>query len=181
MTRPRRYTFGGHVYHVLNRGIHRQTLFARADDYLYFQELMLRAAVRVPMRIVAYCLMPNHWHLVLWPELDGAISAYIQWLAGTHACYFNTRHSLTGHVYQGRFKAVSVGDERHLLTLLRYVEANPVRAGLVQRAEDWMWSSVGEARLSALTDRLVTRPANWLDILAGSAPEPARRSVVLGS
>lgn len=166
MTRPRRVTLGEHVYHVLNRGIHRQTLFATADDYSHFQALMRRAAARTPMRVLAYCLMPNHWHLVLWPWHDNAVSAYIQWLACTHACYFNRQHGLTGHVYQGRFRDVGVRDERHLLTLLRYVEANPVRAGLVARAEDWRWSSVGGARLPDLAGSPVTRPTNWLDILA---------------
>lgn len=132
---------------------------------------MRRAAARVPMRLLAYCLMPNHWHLVLWPLRDHAVSAYIQWLAGTHACYFNAQHGLSGHVYQGRFRDVSVGDERHLLMLLRYVEANPVRAGLVTRAEDWMWSSVGQHCLSELASSPVSRPANWLDLLA-AVPGP---------
>ena len=172
MARPRRYAPGGHVYHVLNRAVHRRILFDTAGDYSYFQELMRRANARVPMRLVGYCLMPTHWHLVLWPEENGAVSAYVHWLAGTHACHFNYRHRLTGHVYQGRFKHVGVSDARHLLTLLGYVEANPIRAGLVTRAEDWMWSSVGGARLRELCDAPISRPANWLDLLAASPGDP---------
>jgi putative transposase len=122
------------------------------------------------MRIVAYCLMPNHWHLVLWPNEDAAVSAYIHWLTGTHACHFNARHALTGHVYQGRFKAVRVLEERHLLTLLRYVESNPVSAGLVERAEQWHWSSVGPLRLTSLHPGPVPRPSNWSEMLAGLGP-----------
>lgn len=123
------------------------------------------------MRVIAYCLMPNHWHLVLWPDQDDAVSAYIHWLTGAHACYFNARHGLTGHVYQGRFRDVRVRDERHLLTLLSYVEANPIRAGLVERAELWHWSSVGPSRLSSLHPGPVPRPENWLELLrAGPGP-----------
>lgn len=158
--------------HVLNRAIHRRILFADPGEYFHFQSLMRRAAARVPMRLLAYCLMPTHWHLVLWPREDGEVSAYVHWLAGTHAWYFNASRKLTGHVYQGRFRLVGVSDERHLLTLLAYVEANPVRARLVARAEDWMWSSVGGARLPDLVESPVARPENWLEFLASGGGDP---------
>ena len=124
------------------------------------------AAERVPMRIVAYALMPNHWHLVLWPETDGAISAYIKWLAGTHACNFNAVYQHSGAVYQGRFRSVPVYDSMQLLHLLRYVEANPVRAGLVSRAEQWQWSSVNSSPNISITSSPVCRPPGWLELLA---------------
>ena len=127
---------------------------------------MRAAADRVPMRVLAYVLMPNHWHLVLWPEHDGAISAYIKWLAGTHACHFNGRYRYSGAVYQSRFRSVPTHSEVELLRVLRYVEANPVRAGLVPRAERWEWSSVAPSPVMALAPSPVPRPPQWLELLA---------------
>jgi putative transposase len=118
------------------------------------------------MRLLAYVLMPNHWHLVLWPETDDAVSAYLKWLAGTHACYFNRRHGHTGAVYQSRFRCVAVYGPLQLLRVLRYVEANPVRAGLTARAEQWRWSCVSQSSDLVLTPSPVPRPAGWLDLLA---------------
>lgn len=118
------------------------------------------------MRMFAYALMPNHWHLVLWPEEDGAVSAYLKWLEGTHACNFNRCYRQSGAVYQSRFKSVPVYDPIQLLRVLRYVEANPVRAGLVPRAEAWQWSSASPSSLVCLTPSPVARPPQWLDLLA---------------
>ena len=128
---------------------------------------MSRAARRVPMRLLAYVLMPNHWHLVLWPETDDAVSAYVKWLAGTHACHFNRRYGYSGAVYQSRFRSVAIYDSLQLLRVLRYVEANPVRAGLVARGEQWRWSSVSrQASDVVLTPSPLPRPAGWLELLA---------------
>jgi putative transposase len=127
---------------------------------------MTRAATRVSMRLLAYVLMPNHWHLVLWPETDVAVSAYVKWLAGTHACHFNHRYGYTGAVYQSRFRSVAIYDSLQLLRVLRYVEANPVRAGLAPRAEQWPWSSVSQTSDIVLTPSPVSRPARWLELLA---------------
>ena len=118
------------------------------------------------MRVLAYVLMPNHWHLVLWPEHDGAVSAYMQWLEGTHACHFNGRYRHSGAVYQRRFTSVPVYDPMQLLRVLRYVEANPVRAGLVTRADCWNWSSASPASSVLLTPSPVPRPPQWLDLLS---------------
>ena len=120
------------------------------------------------MRVLAYVLMPNHWHLVLWPEADAAISAYIKWLAGTHACNFNWRYGYSGAVYQARFRCIDIHHDVQLLRVLRYVEANPVRAGLVRRAEQWPWSSVMWPSTPKLTPSPVRRPAAWLDLLANA-------------
>ena len=167
MARRRRLAPGGHSYHVLNRGVRRTSLFKDTCDYLRFLWLMSRAAQRVPMRLLAYVLMPNHWHFVLWPERDDAVSAYVKWLAGTHACHFNHRYGYSGAVYQGRFRSVAIYDSLQLLRVLRYVEANPVRAGLVTRAEEWPWSSVSRrASDVVLTPSPMPRPAGWLELLA---------------
>jgi putative transposase len=168
----------GHAYHVLNRGVRRTCLFKDQCDYLRFLWLMSRAAQRVPMRLLAYVLMPNHWHLVLWPERDDAVSAYVKWLAGTHACHFNRRYGHSGAVYQGRFRSVAIYDSLQLLRVLRYVEANPVRAGLAARAEEWRWSSVSRRACDVvLTPSPIPRPAAWLELLAD--PEVDLISAVL--
>jgi putative transposase len=118
------------------------------------------------MRVIGYVLMPNHWHLVLWPEDDGAVSAYVKWLAGTHACHFNRCYRHTGAVYQSRFRSVPVYDPIQLLRVLRYVEANPIRAGLVARADSWHWSSAYPLSEVRLTPSPVPRPPRWPDLLA---------------
>lgn len=170
MPRPPRSFEAGCCYHLLNRGVRRHRLFEFDDDYECFQRLMGAAQRRVPLRLLAYCLMPNHWHLVVWPTDPLAISAYIRWLTWSHACHFNAQHDLSGHVYEGRFKSRVVRDQRHLLTLLCYVEANPVRANLVERAEAWRWSSLHASPGLVLTESPARRPAEWLDMLAEQVP-----------
>ena len=165
MPRPPRDATGGRIYHIINRGVHRQVLFENDEEYLLFQQLIGRAQQRIAMRILAYCLMRNHWHFAVWPERTGAISAFAQWLTCTHACHFNRSRNLVGHAYQGRFTSVVVRDERQLLTLLRYIEANPRRANLVERAECWRWSSLTPSPYIRLTESPCPRPDNWLDLL----------------
>jgi putative transposase len=169
VARPPRLALGGFIYHVVNRGVRRQALFLDPVDYKYFLRLLRRAGSRYPVGLVAYCLMPNHWHLVLFPREDAALSAYVQWLSSAHARYVNTSRSLVGHVYERRFRSVVVREERHLVTLLHYVESNPVRAGLVRRAENWRWSSVAPDPPLRLVDGPYQRPPNWLDLLSGGA------------
>ena len=94
------------------------------------------------MRVLAYCLMPNHFHLVLRPHADGDLSRWMQWLLTAHVRRHHRRHRSSGHVWQGRFKAFPAQDDGHLLAVLRYVERNPLRAGLVPSAQDWPWSSL---------------------------------------
>src|SRR6266571_135456 len=95
----------------------------------------------VPMRLLAVCLMPNHFHLVLWPREDGQLSAYMAWLLTAHVRRYHQHYHSSGHVWQGRFKSFPIEEDDHLLTVLRYIERNPLRAGLVGRSEDWRWSS----------------------------------------
>lgn len=167
MPRAARVAIPGSIHHVLNRGNAKRQIFHKAADYMAFANLLGEAAGRFQMRLLAYCLMPNHWHLVLWP-LDGTeIPAYMHWLTSVHVRRHHRHYGSTGtgHVYQGRYKGFLVQSDRHLLTVIRYVEANPVRAGLVQRAEDWPWSSLsrmfsGEGgRL--LSEWPVPRPRDW--------------------
>ena len=165
------------MYHVLNRGVGRMTLFADEADYAAFERCVAAAQAAVPMRLLAYSVMPNHWHLVLWPLGDGDLGAFMQRLTLTHARRWQEhrhRHG-TGHVYQGRYKSFPVARDEHLLAVLRYVERNPLRAGLVARAEDWRWTSLwrrrNPPRRSAdpaerhgpeLTPWPITEPTAWL-------------------
>jgi putative transposase len=141
--RPRGAT-GGYVYHVLNRAVGRATLFESAVDYAMFVEVLEQAAARTPMRLLAWCVMPNHWHLLLWPRRDGQLSAYLRWLTVTHTQRWHAAHrtSGTGPLYQGRFKSFPVQDDAHYWQVCRYIERNPLRARLVRRAENWEWSSL---------------------------------------
>lgn len=112
---------------------------------------MDKARARLDMRVLAYCLMPNHFHFVLWPFAGGDLSAWMQWLMTSHVRRHHQRHGSSGHIWQGRFKAFPIQQDQHLLTVLRYVERNPLSAGLVKRAVDWPWSSMG-LRLGAAGD-----------------------------
>jgi putative transposase len=96
---------------------------------------------RHPIRILGYCIMPTHWHVVLWPDADGQLSAFLRGLTLTHAVRWHKHHHSTGsgHLYQNRFKAFAIAKGDRILTVLRYVERNPLRAGLVRRAKDWPW------------------------------------------
>jgi putative transposase len=100
------------------------------------------ACERIPMRVLGYCVMPNHFHLALWPCSDQDLGCWMQWLLTAHVRRYHQHYRSSGHVWQGRFKAFPIEQDDHLLTVLRYIERNPLRAGLVQKAEDWCWSSL---------------------------------------
>ena len=120
-------------------------MFHKDDDLEAFLRIVREAGIRVPMRVVAYCLMPNHFHLVLWPHSDGDLSRWMHWLLTTHVRRYLGHYAHSGHVWQGRFKAFPIQQDEHLLTVVRYVERNPLRAALVERAEHWRWSSLQPA------------------------------------
>lgn len=165
MGRPLRAASADIVYHVLNRANGRQRLFDDDGDYAAFERVLAQACERVAMRLLAYCVMPNHWHLVVWPRQDGDLSRFMNWLTLTHTQRWHQhRHSVgEGHVYQGRFKSFPVETSEYLLTVCRYVERNPVRAGLVERAEHWRWSSAGMREVVPLHEWPMERPPDWLD------------------
>jgi len=137
---------------------------------------MHEAQDRVPIRLLAYCLMPNHFHLVVWPESIVSLSAYMRWLMNAHVRNYHQHYGTCGHghIWQGRFKNFPIQHDSHLLHVLRYVEANPARADLVRRAEDWSWGSLSSPReeCPVLTDWPVDRPADWLDYV--NTPEGGR-------
>jgi putative transposase len=149
MPRPLRPPSAGLIQHALNRANARLPLFAKNADYAAFERILEEAHHRLPsLRILAYCLMPNHFHLVLHPARGHAhahdLSDFMRWLTLTHTQrhHAHRRTSGHGHLYQGRFKSFPVQDDSHFLSLCRYVERNPLRAKLVKRAELWPFSSL---------------------------------------
>ena len=179
MGRVRRVDVGGRVYHALNRANFRSRLFKKEEHYRDFLILVEESLEFVPMRILAYCLMPNHWHMVLYPRADGDLSRFLQRITLTHTQRYHakTRTVGYGHIYQGRYKSLPVEEDGHFLTLVRYVERNAQRAGLVKRAEEWRWSSV-DARLHGndgqkglLSPWPVPEPEEYLEWLNRSQPK----------
>ncbi len=169
MPRRTRIASGGLVFHVMNRAVRRGLLFTDRDDYAAFEHTLFEALHRVPLRLLAYCAMPNHWHLVLWPDEDHHLSAFMHWLTTTHAQRWHRYYGTggTGALYQGRFKSVPIQTDKHLFWACRYVERNPLRAGLVERAEHWRWSSLW--RMTNNCDEQfagtwpILRPRDWTD------------------
>jgi putative transposase len=155
MARHPRAAPGGMIFHVINRAAGRRPLFRTPGDFAAFERILADVQRLVPgVRLLAYCLMGNHWHLVLWPRADGELSEFMRRVTVTHAQRLHARRGTagTGPVYQGRFKSFPVeADDRHLLMLCRYVERNALRARLVRRAERWPWGSL--ARRAAVTLR----------------------------
>jgi putative transposase len=144
MSRPKRADEAGGIYHALNRGNARSTIFHKDRDYESFEQILAEGLERYGVDLFAYQLMPNHWHLVLCPSEDGAMSNLLRWVTGTHTMRYHAHYhsSGEGHIYQGRFKSFPVQDDGHFFVVCRYVERNALRAGLVARAEDWPWGSL---------------------------------------
>jgi putative transposase len=168
------------VYHVLNRGNLRAAIFHKQADYAAFERVLAEAVRRVPVELFAWCLMPNHWHLVLRPRTGAQMAEFARWLTVTHTQRWraHTHTEGEGHLYQGRYKAFPVQEDAHFLRLCRYVERNPLRAGLSARAEQWRWSSLCARENPAASDAPdtqdarpaatawpVARPRNWVSLL----------------
>ena len=132
------------VYHVLNRGNGRMRLFHKPGDYEAFEQVLAEGIERYPVELLTYCLMPNHWHLVVRPKTDQALGHWMGWVGVTHVRRHHQHYHSRGggHLYQGRFKSFPVAEDGYFLTLCRYVEANAWRAKLVERAEQWQWSGL---------------------------------------
>jgi len=144
MPRTARAIEAGLIYHVLNRGNGRLSLFRTPEDFDAFERILAEGLERYPVDLFTWCLMGNHWHLVVRPGTDGALAGLMGWVGVTHVRrhHAHYRTSGGGHLYQGRYKSFPVQADGHFLTLCRYVEANPLRAKLVRRAEDWRWSGL---------------------------------------
>ena len=169
MSNRERHFRPGHIYHVLNRGALRQTLFSSEAAYDDFDSLICESLLNVPLPILTYTLMPNHWHFAVRPNTKEELSEFFQYLASTHAKRFRARTFSRGdgHVYQDRFKSFPVEGDGHFLCVCRYIERNALRAHLVLRAEDWRWCGLWQ-RLNGCDEHLtsnwpVARPENWVE------------------
>ncbi len=193
MGRPRRITQPGLIYHVLNRRVMRLPLFMKDGDYLAFERVLAASLARPDApNLLAWCLMPNHWHLVVEATRSTNLSTWMQWVTVTHThrWHAHTGSAGEGPLYQGRFKSVPVQQDSHFLTLCRYVEANARRAGLVHRAEDWRWGSLWVRRSNRgplyrwQRPWPVPPPSTWLaDVnvrMDSLALEPIRTALVRG-
>ena len=146
MPRTARSIVGGYCYHVLNRANKRAPVFHERADYEQFFALVARAQSRLALPILAMCLMPNHVHLVVRPSANTDLARWMHWVFTTHVRWYHAKYATTGRIWQGRFKAFVAQDDHHLLTVMRYVERNALRAKLVERAEDWEWGSLNWRR-----------------------------------
>jgi putative transposase len=164
MPRFRRLSAGGYCFHAVNRSNPGIKVFDSDAKCLAFLHLIRQGIQRIPLRLIAYCLMPNHFHLVLWPTADGDMSRWMQWLLTSHVRKHHHRHGTYGRIWQGRFKAFPIQQDLHLLNVLRYVERNPLRANLVASAEDWHWSSLSRHATVplALDEGPVARFDGWI-------------------
>lgn len=155
----------GIIYHVLNRGNGKQRVFHKSRDYEAFINLMKKAKELYPIKIFAYCLMPNHFHMVVMPMKAEDLSKWMQWLMTSHVRRYHNHYGGSGHVWQGRFKSFPIQNDNHLLTVIRYVEGNPVRASLVSSTKDWEWSShrenVGEIPYALVSKPPIELPQDW--------------------
>ena len=127
--------------------IGRTTVFHKSQDYEAFLSLLSEAKKRHPVKIFGFCLMPNHFHFVLEPAHENTLSQFMQWLLISHVRRYHKHYGSSGHIWQGRFKSFPVQRDEHLITVLRYVLQNPVRAGLSSRAREWRWSSLQRPQL----------------------------------
>ncbi len=193
MPRPPRADEAGGLYHALNRGNGRQEIFHKPEDFAAFERILSEGLATYDVKLFCFVLMPNHWHLVLRPGVDGELSRFMRWITATHTMRYRAHYHTSGegHVYQGRFKSFPVQDDGHFLTVCRYVERNAARAGLVKRAEEWRWSSLWrwtqptEPDPALLSPWPISRSANW----SGRVNEPLtekelaaiRKSVQRGS
>ena len=160
MPRMNRVAVGDTSYHVLNRSNSRVQIFNSYKEYRHFESLLLEGVELIDMRILAYCIMPNHWHLVLYPRNDGDMSEFMRWVTTTHVRQRRTQTKSVGegHLYQGAYKSFPIEEDNHLTTVIRYVEQNPLRAKLVLKAEDWQWSSLQRRQRNNETDRKLLSP-----------------------
>jgi putative transposase len=169
MPRPPRAIVANCCYHVLNRANRRAEVFHEAADYRAFIALMQKAQEHESLPILAACLMPNHFHLVVQPTRASSISRWVHWLCTTHVRHYHGKYGTSGRVWQGPFKACLVQTDQHLLTVMRYVERNAQEARIVRRAEDWAWGSLrwrsGAASPLALTPAPVDLPSYWMEFV----------------
>lgn len=162
MGRATRIDVGDEVYHVINRANARLPLFFKEKDYRLIETILAEGIEKCDMRLLAYVIMPNHWHLVLHPKNDGDLQKFMQWMTLTHTQRWHAAHQSTGtgHLYQGRYKSFLIEKDRHLNTVIRYVERTPLRAKLVKRIKYWKFGSLYQRSLHKPTVPLASWPTD---------------------
>ena len=169
MPRPHRADFSGEIYHALNRGNARNPIFFKSGDYEAFERVVCEGLEKYPVDLIAYQWMKNHWHIVLSPQKDKAMSAFLGWVTMTHTQRYHAHNKTAGygHVYQGRFKSFPVQSDEHFHTVCRYVERNALTANVVTRAEDYRWGSLwnwrGGDSVINLSPWPVKRLPRWIE------------------
>ena len=171
MPRPPRADEAFGIYHALNRGNLRAPIFLKEGDYIAFEKILGEALERFQIELLSYQLMPNHYHLVLRPLLDGELSRFMKWVGGTHTMRYHAHYHTGGygHIYQQRFKSFPIQSDEHFLVVCRYVERNALRAKLVDRAEKWRWGSLWrwlqkpEPAPKLLSAWPIPRHPNWVE------------------
>ena len=149
------------IYHILNRGNDRQRVFRKDGDYLAFLKLLGEVIEQYRIDLYAYCVMPSHFHLLVKASQGEELSPAMQWFLTTHVRRYHQHYRTSGHLWQGRFKSFEVLGDEHFLTVARYIEGNPVRAGLVETAVNWVWSS-HRGRCGLQQDLLIEPlPVSW--------------------
>ncbi len=162
-------------------------LFRKAADFAAMEQVLGETFERTGVRILAYSVMPNHWHLLLWPREEGELSEVMRWLTVTHTQRWHANRGTAGSgpIYQGRFKSFPVQSDEHLLTVARYIERNPLRARLVEDVRQWQWSSLwrrcqAEAALRAMLSVWpVPMPGDWVKWVQRPQSEAELESVRL--
>ena len=187
MSRPLRTTYPNAIYHIINRGSHKDRIFRRKRDKEAFLSRMQETAKLFDVIVYGYCLMDNHFHLLI-QTLNPNISQFMQRLQSGYANWFRTKYGQVEPLFQGRYKSVLVEDESYLVTLSAYIHLNPVRAKIVERAEEYHWSSCSVYLRSAESELIDPKPVlssaggveNYRYILAGMLNEPPEKEAVYG-
>jgi putative transposase len=165
MARTARAIVAETCYHLINRGNLRATVYHDASDYSQFLALISRAQSRLQLPLISMCLMPNHFHMVVRPCDATDVARWMHWVFTTHVRWYHAKYGSVGRVWQGRFKAFPAQHDHHLLSVMRYVERNALRAKLVESAEDWEWGSLAWRRERRprveLTPSPVSLPSYW--------------------
>lgn len=170
---PRRLRLGlqGTAFHVMNRAVRRTRLFKTERDYEAFLVVVREGLLQSNVNVIAYEVMPNHWHFVVTCDRIEEVSAWLHWVTGTHAIRWNLAHGCrgSGAVYQSRFKAVPIQRETSLIRVCRYVERNALRKGLVGAAEQWRWGSLYAVLENfhpiPLSKWPILRPSDWIEFV----------------
>lgn len=186
MSRLPRIDVGSEIYHVINRANARLPIFFKEEDYKLFENILEEARKKYDMRVLAYCLMPNHFHLVLYPKQEKDLQKFMQWITLTHTqrWHIQNRTIGSGHLYQGRYKSFLVEGNDYLLSVIRYVERNPLRAKLVKKVEDWQFSSLSQrifknSRKIFLSTWPISEPEDYLAFVNTPQTEDEEKNIRL--